>query len=392
MVMGNDLMKEAREMKDELVGWRRALHQIPEIGTHLPKTVEFVTERLEEMGIPYEVYEDCSCVTATLGNGGKCILLRGDMDGLPIREESGEPFASVNGCMHACGHDFHATSLLGAAKMLKAREKELKGTVKFIFQSAEETFEGAAAAVKHGVMENPKVDAAYASHVFGSLPTGTVIYGIREMASVYGFRIRIQGKGTHGSSPETGVDPINVGVHIYLGLQELISREIAASQEATLTIGHFDAGSAANIIPDSAILEGTLRTFDPDVRKYIISRIHEIAESVAKTYRASVSIEVLSDVPTVVCDEAFMHMVENSLRELDPTIAQSADMHLMGSEDFAVYSEMVPSMFCAIGAGVEDKSKWTGQHNPKILFNEDALPLSSALYVKVALDWLEANQ
>lgn len=156
--MGNELLKEAREMKEELVSWRRALHQIPEIGTHLPKTVEFVTARLAEMGIPYEVYEDCSCVTATLGNGGKCILLRGDMDGLPIREESGETFASVNGCMHACGHDFHATTLLGAAKMLKAHEKELKGTVKFIFQSGEETFEGAAAAVKHGVMENPKVD------------------------------------------------------------------------------------------------------------------------------------------------------------------------------------------------------------------------------------------
>lgn len=390
--MGNDFMKEAREMKEELVGWRRALHQIPEIGTHLPKTVEYVTARLEEMGIAYKVYEDCSCVTATLGNGGKCILLRSDMDGLPIKEESGEPFASVNGCMHACGHDFHAATLLGVAKMLKAYEEELKGTVKLIFQSGEETFAGASAAVKHGIMENPKVDAAFAAHVFGSLPVNTIVYGIHEMASVYGFRIRIQGKGTHGSSPETGVDPINVGVHIYLGLQELISREISARDEATLTIGHFDAGSAANILPDSAMLEGTLRTFDPEVRKFMISRIHEIVEGTAKTYRASAAIEVLSDVPTVICDRSFMNMVADSIKELDPSVAHSESMHLMGSEDFAFYSELVPSMFCGIGAGVEDPSRWAGQHNPKIVFNEDALPLAAALYVKVAADWLEANK
>ena len=389
--MAGQLLVEAQAMKEELVSWRRTLHQIPELGVKLPQTVAFVVSKLEEIGVSYEVYEDCSCVTATIGNGGKCILLRGDMDALPVEEEADVDFKSTNGCMHACGHDMHATALLGAVKLLKAHESELKGTVKFIFQSGEEVFAGAKAAIANGLMENPKVEAAFGTHVLASMPLGLIGYGEISMASVYAFRIKIQGKGTHGSAPESGIDPLTAGAHILIGLQELLAREISASDEAALTIGHFEGGSASNIIPDTALLEGTLRTFKPEVREFLIQRIKEVAEGVAKTYRTSVTIEEMSNIPAVICDMNFADKVVKGIKELDENIVITSEMHAMGSEDFACYAEMVPSMFCMIGAGVEDKSKWVGQHNPNILFNEDALPVGAALYAKVAVDWLEEN-
>ena len=387
--MNFNILEEVRRNHETVVGWRRCLHQIPELGIELPQTVAFVTAKLAEMGIAYEVYEDCSCVTATIGNGGKCILLRGDMDALPVKEESGLAFASATDLSHACGHDFHAAALLGAAKILKEHEAELPGTVKLIFQSGEEVFKGAAAAVAHGVMENPKVDAAFATHVFASLPLNMVAYGKYPMASVYGFKIRVQGKGTHGSSPETGVDPLVVGANILLSLQEIIAREIPAAEEVALTIGHFEGGSAANVIPDSAILEGTLRAFKPEMRAYVIPRITEIAESIAKSYRASVTVEELSSCPAVSIDDGMMELTLNAVRELGNGMTAANALHAMGSEDFAVYSELAPSMIVAMGAGVEDKSKWVGQHNPKIIFNEDVLENEVALYVKMALDFLK---
>ena len=390
--MAISYIQEAKSLYTEVVQWRRSLHQIPEIGIQLPQTVAFVCARLAEMGIAYEVYEDCSCVTATIGNGGKCILLRADMDALPVPEEAEVPFASTNGNMHACGHDFHPASLLGAAKILKAHEAELPGTVKLIFQSGEEVFKGAAAAISHGVMENPKVDAAFATHVFAAMPLNTVVYGKHAMASVYGFRIKIQGKGTHGSSPETGVDPLTAGAYILLGLQELIAREISANDEAALTIGHFEGGSASNVIPDSAVLEGTLRTFKPEIRDYLVMRITELAESIAKAYRASVTVEELSMVPAVICDDAMTALMVNAVKELGNGMTLFPGMHAMGSEDFAYYCQQVPSVMVGIGAGVEDQTKWVGQHNPKILFNEEVLVNEMALYVKVAMDWLEANR
>ena len=389
--MSISIISEAKAIHQEVIGWRRALHQVPELGIELPQTVAFITAKLAELGIPYEVYEDCSCVTATIGKGGKCILLRGDMDALPVPEESGLSFASTNGNSHACGHDFHAASLLGAAKLLKAHEEELPGTVKLIFQSGEEVFKGAAAAIAHGLMENPKVDAAFGTHVFAGMPLNVVAYGKHAMASVYGFKIRIQGKGTHGSSPETGIDPLTVGANILLSLQELLAREIPAADEASLTIGHFEGGSVANVIPDSAILEGTLRTFKKEVKEYLVGRITEVAESIAKAYRATVTIEELSNVPAVVSDDGMMQLMENAVKELDNGMVLFPGLHAMGSEDFAFYCEQVPAIMVGIGAGVEDKSKWVGQHNPRILFNEEVLLNEVALYTKIAVDWLAAN-
>lgn len=389
--MDINIIQEVRANHQNVVKWRRTLHQIPELGIELPETAAFIADRLAELGISYEVFEDCSCVTATIGNGGKCILLRADMDALPVPEESGLEFAATNGCSHACGHDFHAASLLGAAKILKDHEKELPGTVKLIFQSGEEVFKGAAAAIAHGVMNNPKVDAAFATHVYAGVPLNTVLYGKYPMASVYGFKIRIQGKGTHGSTPAGGVDPLVAGANILLALQTIVAREIYTADEAALTIGHFEGGSVANVIPDFAILEGTLRTFKPETKTFIISRIADIAESIAKAYRCSVTVEELSDAPSLVSDDGMITVMENAVRDLNNGMTLNNVMHSMGSEDFAFYSQLVPSVMAGLGAGVEDRSKWVGQHNPRVLFNEDILENEVALYVKVALDYLESN-
>lgn len=385
--MSDSILTEAKEMQPELSKIRRDLHQIPELGLHLPKTVAYVTGKLDELGIPYEVLDDISCVVATIGQGGRCILLRGDMDALPECEESGEAFASTNGNMHACGHDMHATSLLGAARLLKERESELNGTVKLFFQSAEEIFAGCDAAIKEGVLDG--VDAAFAQHVFAACPTGTVLYGETALSSAYGFKITIEGIGAHGSTPELGVDPINAGVHIYEGLQELIAREVSAFSSATLTIGHFEAGSASNIIPARAVLEGSLRTFDNDVRLKLIKRISEIAESVGKAYRCAVTVDVLYDVPPLICDKTLLDKVVVSASALGGGLTIAPALKAMGSEDFAFCCDKVPTAFFGIGAGVEDKSAWVAQHNPKIRFNEQALPIAAAIYCKAAMDYLK---
>lgn len=386
--MENQLLKEAQEMQTELSRWRQALHQIPEPGLHLPKTSAFVTEKLDEFGIAYEIYEDCSCITACIGQGKHCFLLRSDMDALPMQEESGIPFQSENGCMHSCGHDLHTSILLGAAKLLKAHEQELSGTVKLLFQSGEETFSGADAAIKRGILETPKVEAAFAMHVASTLENNTIIYGPHPMAAVYGFQISLTGKGAHGSTPNLGIDPINTGVHIYLGLQELIAREASSSDEAVLTIGSFDAGTASNIIPERAVLKGTLRTFKPEVQKYLIQRINEIVDAVCKAYRTDYKIEVLSNVSAVSCDSEMVNSCLESIRNLSSSIKTYPLYHVMGSEDFAFISEKVPSAYFCIGAGAENKSQWVGQHNPKVLFNEKCLPLGAAVYAKTAIDWL----
>lgn len=386
--MENELLKEAKELQNQLVEYRRVLHQIPETGTALPKTVAFIKEKLDEMEIEYQVYEDISCIVATIGSGEKCFLLRSDMDGLPIKEEADVPFKSVNGCMHGCGHDMHAAILLGAARLLKDHEKELKGTVKLLFQSGEEVFQGAKAAVKAGVLENPHVGAALAMHVIAMIPTGVMMTGKEAMASVDGFKITLTGHGGHGSMPESCVDPINAAVQVYLALQSLIAREIGGTEEAVLTIGQLTAGDAANIIPERAVLQGTLRTFKKEMRERIVKRIREVSQGVAATYRCQIDYEVLSTCPSVVTDDEITDLVEESIHALFPKLQIIRGAHGMGSEDFAEITDLVPSSYYMIGAGPEDPAKRLGQHNPKIEFNEDVLCMGAAIYAKAAMDWL----
>ena len=385
------LLEEASALQEELVQWRRALHQIPETGIQLPQTMAFIKEKLEAMGIAYRAYDDISCITAEIGSGSRCFLLRSDMDGLPVKEEAEVPFRSVNGCMHGCGHDMHAAILLGAARLLKSHERELNGTVKLLFQSGEEVFQGGKAAIAAGVLEHPQVEAAFAMHVIAMLPAGILMTGKEPMASVDGFKIVLKGHGGHGSMPENCIDPINAAVQVYLALQSLIAREVGGTEEAVLTIGQLAAGEAANVIPEYAVLQGTLRTFKKEVRERLVKRIRETAEGIAMTYRCQMEYEVLSACPGVVTDDAVTAQAEKSISTLLPQAQIIKGAHGMGSEDFAEITDRVPGAYYMIGAGPEDPAKRLGQHNPKIEFQESVLSTGAAIYAKMAIDWLEEH-
>ena len=387
MSNGNVFLQEACGLKEELIQWRRALHKMPEVGTDLPRTMAYLQERLGEMGIACRLHRDISCIEATIGTGGKCFLLRSDVDAIPVPEETDLPFRSENGCMHGCGHDLHGTILLGAAKLLKDHEQELGGRVKLLFQSGEEVFQGAKAAVEAGVLEG--VDAAFAMHVIAMMPVGVIMTGKEAMASVDGFKITLTGHGGHGSMPETGIDPINAAVQVYLALQSLIAREIGGTEEAVLTIGQLTAGEAANVIPERAVLQGTLRTFAPAVRQRLCQRIREVVAGVAATYRCQWEYEVLSACPSVITEDAVTRSVEQSIRTVVPQFHILGGAHGMGSEDFAEIAQRVPSAYYMMGAGPQDETKRLGQHNPKIEFNEDVLPIGAAIYAQAAVDWLK---
>lgn len=384
--------ERALELKDETIQNRRYLHTNAEVGLDLPKAKAYVMEKLKEYGL--EPHECGYGVTATLGKGGKTILLRADMDALPMTEESGLDFACTNGNAHTCGHDFHAAMLLTAAKMLKENEAELEGTVKFMFQPAEETFQGSKNMIENGILDG--VDAAIGYHVSpGKMPVGIYMYNNKTtmMYSVDGFKITVKGKGSHGAYPHAGIDPINIGVHIFLALEALIAREADPSKANVMTIGHFEAGTANNIIPESALLEGTLRTNNPDERKKLVARMKEVAEKTAEVYGGSVEIEMVSEVPPLICDPKLTDEVVGYMQELNiPGAMPYPGVEASASEDFASVAEKVPAVFMYLSAGYLDERGGYAAHNPKAQFNEDVCPIGSSCYAHCATQWLKNNK
>ena len=386
--------ERALELKDETIANRRHIHKNAETGLDLPKTKAYVMEKLTEYGLEPK---DCGYgVTATLGKGGKVLLLRADMDALPMPEESGEEFACPTGKeAHTCGHDFHAAMLLTAAKMLKEKEDTLEGTIKFMFQPAEETFEGSKNMIENGILENPPVDAALAYHVSpGKMPIGLFMYNDKDtmMYSVDGFKITIHGKGSHGAYPHVGVDPINIGVHIHLALQELIARE-SDPTHCVLTIGQFAGGTAANIIPETAVLQGTIRTNKPEARELLVRRMKEVAEKTAAVYNGTVDIEMISEVPPLICNPKLTDEVVGYMQELGiPGLTPYPGISASASEDFAVIAEKVPSTFMYLSAGYLDERGQYPAHHPKAQFNEDVCPIGAACLAHCASQWLKNNK
>lgn len=387
--------ERAIELKEDTIADRRYIHENAEVGLDLPKTKAYVIKKLKDYGL-----EPKNCgygVTATLGKGGKCILLRADMDALPMPEESGEAFAckekNVN---HACGHDFHAAMLLTAARLLKENEDALEGTVKFMFQPAEETFEGSKNMIENGILENPKVDVALAYHVApGEMPIGIYMYNDSDtlMSSVDGFRIKIKGKGGHGAYPNIAVDPINIGVHIHLALQELIARESNPAHSCVLTVGKFTAGSVANIIPDTAELEGTIRTNKKEARELLVRRMKEVAQKTAELYGGSAEIEMISEVPPLICDSALTKEMIGYMKDLEiPGLTGYPDITSSASEDFALIAEKVPSVFMYLSAGYMDERGKYSAHNPKVQFNEEVCKIGAACLAQCATEWLHNNK
>lgn len=390
-----DYLKRSEELFEETVENRRHLHQMPELGLELPETTAFIMEKLTEMG-----YDPKPCgggVVACVGKtGGKTVLLRGDVDALPMKEESGLPFASQRENAHTCGHDIHGAMLLTAAKMLKENEAALDGMVKLMFQSGEEPLTGARSMIADGLLQDPRPDVALGYHVVaGSMPMGLFVYNWEGtlMNSSDNFIIDIQGKGGHGAYPDACIDPINIAAHMILALESVVAREIKSTQASVLTIGKVTAGDAPNIIPDQAQLQGTLRCDSEKERKFILQRLSEVVDAVAKMYRGSATITMLAGTPPLICDPQSVDDFVGYMRELDvPGQCEHVGMHAASSEDFSAVLSEIPGAYMFLSAGFTDGRETYNQHHPKVEFNEEVMKSGAAYLAHCATRWLEEHK
>ncbi len=399
-----DFLCTANQLQERMVMYRHHLHGIPELDLSLPETTSYVKEALESIGLkPAPVGESGLMVTIGGQQPGKVILLRGDMDGLPIKEEADIPFASLNGNMHACGHDLHTSMLLGAAQILKENEGQLHGTVKLMFQPGEETLHGAKMMLENGILENPKVDAAMMLHVLTGMPIPAGVFVIPETggaisASSDWFEVIIHGRGAHGAMPDAAVDPLNVVSHLYQALQGIISREISPIDSAVLTIGVLEGGSTNNVIPDTARIKGSVRTFNAVLRDKIETRIHEISKGIGETFHAAVDVIYTKGCPAVKIDTELNHQMKTTIENtfgsgsfVDITQLIPGGK-LMGSEDFAFVTQAVPSTSVFLNAGDVKEGYSYPVHHPKAKFSDNVLNKGAAVYAAFARDWLESNR
>lgn len=386
-----------KDLQDEIVTMRRDLHQIPEIGGDLPETKAYVMKKLTEMGIPFTENKSDSGLIAEITGGrpGKTIALRADMDALPIQEANEVEYISRHeGIMHACGHDAHTAMLLGAARVLSENKDRIPGTVRLLFQTDEEGSRGAERTIKEGGLQG--ADAVFGTHIgtilSKDIPSGTMVCtpGCC-MASFDKFVIRVKGNGCHGSTPEKGVDPINIASHIVINLQEIVAREIAATKPAVLTIGHMEAGFAYNVIPSEALIEGTIRALEEDVRQELARRIKEVAEATARTFRGEVEYEMIWGAPPVISDPEMAALAADCAREVvgESRVIDRVDAPNMGGEDFAYFLNQVPGAFMFLSSSNPEKHTDVPHHNPRFNVDEDVLWIGSAMFVKIVERFLE---
>ena len=394
------MWEKCKGLQEELVSMRRELHQIPETGGDLPKTKAYIMGKLKELGIPFVENATDSGLVATIEGGkpGKTLALRADMDALPITEENDVPYRSKHeGKMHACGHDTHVTMLLGAAKVLNENKENIHGNVKLLFQTDEEGSRGAERLCAEGHLNG--VDAIFGTHIgtiiSGDIPAGTVIStpGCC-MASFDKFVIKVKGFGCHGSTPEKGVDPINIASHIVINLQEVVAREIAAVKPAVLTIGHIEGGFAYNVIPSEVLIEGTIRALEEDVRQELAKRIGEIASATAAAFRGEVEYEMIWGAPPVINDAGMAKLAADCARDIvgDEKVIDHVDAPNMGGEDFAYYVKQVPGAFLFLSSANPEKHTDVPHHNPKFNVDEDVFWIGSALFVRIAEKFLGIDE
>ena len=401
-MVAQDLLQEAKQLQPELLQCRRTIHRHPETGFDLQETKVLVKRHLTEMG--YTPQECGKCGLVALAGGkkkGRTILIRADMDALPIEEEAEVEYRSETpGRMHGCGHDMHTAMLLGAAKLLKAHEDELAGTVKLMCQPAEELFKGADDMIGAGVLENPHVDAAVMIHVVPGLPLPSGIVLVpgagTGMASCQQYRIVVKGKGGHGAMPHVSVDPITAAAHIHLALQEISSRELGPDEFGVFTTGMFRAGDASNIIPDTAEMRGTIRTADLAVNEKIKTRIREIAQGVGGAMRTEVTVDFFDFCPPMLADGALSECGLGYMKELlgDGAMSMAAlggPKVGGGSEDFAFVSCKVPTVGMFLSSGSPKEGYAYSQHHPKVTFDDSILYRGSAAYAYFAARWLEEH-
>jgi len=388
------MKEECRQLQDEIVAMRRALHQIPETGFDLPKTAAYVRSRLDEFGIPYEFYEDINGIVGRIAGAGcagshRCIAFRSDMDALRIQEETGLPFASVHeGRMHACGHDAHMAMLLGAAKVIAAHRDELNCEVRLIFQPYEEGVRGAKAMVERGAMKG--VDTVYGIHI-GTLmgmdiPSGKfVIMPGPIMASADVVHITVHGKGCHAATPEKGIDPINIAAHIVLGLEGIVAREFSAIHNELISLGSIQGGTQHNIIPDDVRLSGTTRAYDDETRERLERRIGEVSESMAAAFGGSVDYDYRWGCDPTVNDEKAAAYAADCVKELfgEDSVVQKCEP-IMVAEDFSAYQKEAPGVLIHFSTADAVKGTACPHHNAHFDIDEDQLWKGAAAFTAIA--------
>lgn len=395
------LHTQAAALMPQAITDYETIHAYAETGFDLPQTTAYVTKRLKDMGY---VPKPCgkSGIIAVVGDeaANRTILLRCDMDALPIPEESGLAYGAQNGNMHACGHDMHTAMLLGAAALLKSHEDKLHGAVKLCFQPAEELLSGAADMLQNGLLDSPTPDCAVAVHVMTAtqLPTGTVVippYGISAPAAAM-FHITLRGKGCHGASPHLGIDPLPAAAHCLAGLQTIIARELPMGEAAALTIGSIHGGAAANAIAEQVTLSGSLRAFDDACFRMLKQRISQVTDGIASAYRVQAEVTFDSECPALRNDADFGTEIAAYLQEMLPqgavmdanTFHSHENQKQKGSEDFACISRQMPSVMLALAAGCIQDGFTHPLHNPKMTLDTQAMQNGICAYGAAALGYL----
>ncbi|MGI6358594.1 MAG: M20 metallopeptidase family protein [Bacillota bacterium] len=390
----SSLFERAKALAPEFIAFRRDFHQHPEFGLEEVRTSGIVAEYLTSLGIEviHPVLEKSGVVGILRGaKPGKTIALRADIDALPVPEQTGVAYASKTpGRMHACGHDGHTAILMGVAKLLSEVKDQMAGTVKFFFQPAEEGPGGAAPMIEAGVMENPHVDAAMGLHLGTDLPTGHI--GLRAGANSAGtdsIEITITGKGGHGAHPHKSIDAITAAGHAIVALQTIASREIDPLGSVVLTLGTINGGYRGNVIADTVVITGTVRTLDPEVRASMPERIERILSGVCAAMRTKFELKYNNGYPSVINDADMADMLERiGQRVLGADKVHRIANPSMGGEDFAYFAEKAPAIFFRLGGANEAKECIYPGHHPKYNFDEDAIPVGMAVMAEAALEYL----
>ncbi|WP_097185607.1 M20 metallopeptidase family protein [Blastococcus haudaquaticus] len=390
-----ELLSAAYNDADRTIDLRRRLHRRPEIGLHLPRTQELVLEAFADLPVELTTGVSTSSVVAVLRGArpGPTYLLRGDMDGLPVHEDTGLAFASEHpGAMHACGHDTHVAMLLGAARLLAERRDELAGQVVFMVQPGEEGFHGARYMLEEGLLDvvpEAPVSGAFALHISSTLPSGSV--NVRPgpmMAAADQWRMTVHGRGGHASDPSAAADPIPVAAEIVLALQSMVTRRVDVFDPAVVTVAHIEAGSTNNVIPDTAFMEGTIRTLSAERRADVVASVRRVATHIGAAHGLEVEFEHEEGYPVTVNDPGAAAAVLDATRELlGERASVLSPAPLMGAEDFSYVLQRVPGAMAWLGAcppGV-DPATAPANHSNLVVFDEEPLPAGVALYASMAM-------
>jgi len=387
------LLEEAGRGLDQAVDLRRRLHAYPELGLELPRTQQAVLETLDGLGLEVSVGERTTSVTAVLDGGrpGPTTLLRGDMDALPMSEDTGLPFASeVDGAMHACGHDAHVAMLAGAARILAARRPSVAGRVVFMFQPGEEGFAGARHMLEEGLLEHAgPVDRAFAIHITPIFPSGTVATRAGTlMASADAFVVTVTGRGGHASMPHDAIDPVPVACEIVTALQSMITRRLPAFDPAVVTVASIRAGTTSNVIPERAVLEGTVRAISESSRALALDGVRRVVEHIAAAHLCTAEVMAVQEgYPVTVNDEvAAERALQVAVALLGPERALRMPTPVMGAEDWSFVLQQVPGSMVFLGAAPQGVERPAPNHSNRMVIDESAMATGIALYAAMALD------